>query len=237
MAKFSFDLHIHSCLSPCGDNDMLPSNIVGMAALKELDVIALTDHNSSKNCPAFMALAEAYGITAIPGMEINTSEEVHALCLFKTLSAAMDFDKYVHERLVKVENKTDFFGKQEIVDEDDNIIGIEPFLLINATTIDFYELTDLTAEFGGIMIPAHVDKSANSLISNLGFIPPDSKFSCAEVKHIGILDKLLEKNPFLKNCKIISNSDAHYLGDINEPVNFIEAKTNNIDDIFYALSH
>ena len=96
MHELSYDLHLHSCLSPCGDDDMLPSNIVGMAVVKGLDVIALTDHNTSRNCPAFLELAEAYGILAIPGMELCTSEEVHVVCLFPTLEGAMDFDRYVH---------------------------------------------------------------------------------------------------------------------------------------------
>ena len=95
MVDLSYDLHIHSCLSPCGDDDMTPGNIVGMAAIKGLDVIAVTDHNSCKNCPAVLKLAQEYGVMAIPGMEINTSEEVHAVCLFPELSQAMDFDAYV----------------------------------------------------------------------------------------------------------------------------------------------
>ena len=113
MVKLSYDLHLHSCLSPCGDDDMLPSNIVGMAALKGLDVIAITDHNSCKNCPAVIKLAEAYGVIAIPGMEICTSEEVHVLCLFSTLEKAMAFDEYVHVRIPPFPNDEIIFGKQQ----------------------------------------------------------------------------------------------------------------------------
>ncbi len=237
MIKLSYDLHIHSCLSPCGDDDMLPSNIIGMAALKELDVIAVTDHNSCKNCPAVMRLAEAYGITAIPGMEINTAEEVHALCLFPTLEKAMEFDGYVHSKLPPFPNDEKIFGKQQLADEDDNILGTEPYLLINATEIYFYELYDLVKSYGGVMIPAHIDKSVNSLIANLGFIPPDSRFTAAEIKHIGFKEDIIEKNPYLKKCRIITDSDAHYLEHINEPVNFIEAESKNIGDILYALEN
>ena len=110
-----YDLHIHSCLSPCGDQDMTPANIAGMAAIKGLDVIAVTDHNSCKNCPAVLAAAREYGVLAIPGMEICTQEEVHAVCLFSELEAAMDFDDYVYQRLLPVENRPDIFGKQEII--------------------------------------------------------------------------------------------------------------------------
>ena len=119
MVDLSYDLHIHSCLSPCGDDDMTPGNIVGMAAIKGLDVIAVTDHNSCKNCPAVLKLAQEYGVMAIPGMEINTSEEVHAVCLFPELSQAMDFDAYVYERLMRFPNNEAIFGKQQICDEND----------------------------------------------------------------------------------------------------------------------
>ena len=235
MEHLSYDLHIHSCLSPCGDNDMLPSNIVGMAALKELDVIAVTDHNSCGNCKAVMKLAEAYGIVAIPGMELTTEEEVHVVCLFPELKNAEEFSSYVHSRLMKVENNADIFGDQYFVDEDDKILGTEPLLLINATSIGFDDVYDTAAEYGGVMIPAHIDKSTTSLLSNLGFILPDSKFSCAEVKHIGFMDELAEKHTYLKGCSIINNSDAHYLEDIHEPVNFLDAESRTIPDILKAL--
>lgn len=233
--RLSYDLHIHSCLSPCGDEDMLPSNIVGMAALKELDVIAVTDHNSCGNCPAVMKLAEAYGVTAIPGMELTTEEEVHVVCLFPELDNAMEFDKYVHQCMMPFPNDEDVFGRQLFVDEDDNIIAKEPYLLINATSIDFESVHGLVTKYGGIMIPAHVDKSSTSLLSNLGFIPPDSKFTCAEIKHVGFMDKILDANPYLKSCNIIHDSDAHYLEHIHEPEFFIEAESKSVRDILAAL--
>ena len=161
----TYDLHIHSCLSPCGDNDMTVNNIVNMAALKELDVIALTDHNSSKNCPAFMKVAEEAGIKAIPGMEINTAEEIHAVCLFPTLDAAMDFDSYVFSMLPPVKNKPEIFGDQILVDENDERIGTIDTLIITASGVSLSELPDLMKQYGGIFFPAHVDRSANSLLA------------------------------------------------------------------------
>lgn len=233
--KLSYDLHIHSCLSPCGDEDMLPSNIVGMAALKELDVIAVTDHNTCGNCPAVMKLAEAYGVTAIPGMELTTEEEVHVLCLFPELDNAMAFSEYVHTCMLPFTNDEEVFGRQLFVDEDDNIIGKEPYLLINATSIGFDQVYEKVVKYGGIMIPAHVDKSTTSLLSNLGFIPSDSKFVCAEIKHTGFIDKILDDNPYLKSCNIIHDSDAHYLEHIHEPEFFIEAESKSVKDILNAL--
>jgi PHP family Zn ribbon phosphoesterase len=221
MHKLAYDLHIHSCLSPCGDEDMTPANIVGMAALKELDIIAVTDHNSCKNCPAVLKLAKQQNIIAIPGMELCTLEEVHVLCLFSCLEDALRFDEYVSSKLIKIPNNEKIFGKQEIYDEEEHIIGTEPYLLINATEISFDDLDGLLQEFHGIYIPAHLDKNSNSLLSNLGFIPPDSKFLCAELHDDKKYEEIRRNNPYLSKCNIIVNSDAHSLGVMNEPVHFL----------------
>ncbi|MCI8727708.1 MAG: PHP domain-containing protein [Hungatella sp.] len=235
MAELYYDLHIHSCLSPCGDDDMTPANIVGMSVIKGLDVIAVTDHNSCKNCPAVLAAAEEYGILAIPGMEINTSEEVHAVCLFEELKAAMEFDAYVYERLIPFPNKEEVFGKQQIYDGADQVCGIVPNLLINATDISFDGLWELVRGYGGVMFPAHVDKTANSLIANLGFVPPDSRFVTAEVKDLGKLHKLRKENPYLEGCRIISNSDAHYLEHIHEPELTLHVEEKSVKAVLEAL--
>lgn len=217
MIDLTYDLHIHSCLSPCGDDDMTPANIVGMAAILGLDAIAVTDHNSCKNCAAVLAAAKEYGVLAIPGMEINTSEEIHAVCLFPDLEAAMDFDSYVYERLIPFPNNEAIFGRQLLYDTQDQICGTIPNLLINATEISFDDLWPLVRSYDGVMFPAHVDKSANSLMANLGFIPPDSQFKTAEVKDLKKLHGLKKAHPYLEGCRIISDSDAHYLEHIHEP--------------------
>lgn len=235
MAELYYDLHIHSCLSPCGDDDMTPSNIVGMSVIKGLDVIAVTDHNSCKNCPAVLAAAEEYGILAIPGMEINTSEEVHAVCLFEELKAALEFDAYVYEKLIPFPNKEEIFGKQQIYDASDQVCGIVPNLLINATSISFEGLWELVRGYGGVMFPAHVDKTANSLIANLGFVPPDSRFVTAEVKDLGKLHRLKRENPYLEGCRIISNSDAHYLEHIHEPELTLTVEEKSVKAVIGAL--
>lgn len=218
LRQVTYDLHLHSCLSPCGDEDMTPANIVGMAVVKELDVIALTDHNTCKNCPAFLAAAEAYGVTALPGMELTTSEEVHVVCLFAHLEDAMRFDAYVYEHLLDIKNEEAIFGAQLIMNEEDEITGRVEKLLINATDIAFDEVHALMEQYNGVMIPAHLDKSTTSLLSNLGFIPPDSKFRVAELKNFQSLHRLREQHPYLNDCQVITNSDAHYLQDIHEPL-------------------
>ena len=235
MINLSYDLHLHSCLSPCGDNDMTPANIVGMAALLGLDAIAVTDHNSCKNCPAVLAAAKEYGVLAVPGMEINTSEEVHAVCLFPRLEAAMDFDRLVEEKLMAFPNKEEIFGQQLIYDLDVLICGKFPNLLINATEISFDRLWELVRTFDGVMFPAHVDKTANSLIANLGFIPPDSQFVTAEVKDLKKLHGLKKDHPYLEECRIISNSDAHYLEHIHEPGLTLPVEEKTAEGVVKAL--
>lgn len=229
MVRLAYDLHIHSCLSPCGNDDMTPYNIVAMAALKGLDVIAVTDHNSCKNCPAVLSAAKEYGILAISGMEITTSEEVHAVCLFASLENAMKFDAYVYEHLMPVKNRVDIFGKQEIYDCSDNICGQVENLLINSTDISFDALCELAGAYGGIMFPAHIDKNSNSLISNLGFVPENSAFAAAELANSSGLPELTKRNPYLKQCRILYNSDAHYLEHINEAQHMVE--TDHLIDV------
>lgn len=211
-----YDLHIHSALSPCGDNDMTVNNIVNMALLKGLEVIALTDHNSSKNCPAVMKAAAAAGLTVIPGMEINTSEEIHAVCLFPSLEKAMAFDDYVYRTLPPVPNRPEIFGDQLILNEEDEVIGREEKLLITASGVSFSELPDLMTEFDGIFFPAHVDRSANSLLAILGSVPEDTPFPFYEVYHVGLYDELIKKHPLLAPLPWLHDSDAHYLWDIAE---------------------
>lgn len=221
MEKVCYDLHTHSALSPCGDNEMTVNNLVNMAVLNGIHVLAITDHNSCKNCPAAMKVAEELPITVIPGMELCTSEEVHVVCLFPTLEKAMDFDAYVHERLPKIENRAEIFGEQRILNERDEIIGYEPYLLINATTISIEEVADLVRRFGGVCWPAHIDKSSTSVFSNLGYFSPDWGFSVVEIADRSRIGEFAPKIPGFENMLVLTNSDAHYLWNISEGENFL----------------
>ena len=214
---------------------MTPANIAGMAAVKGLDVIAVTDHNSCRNCAPTMKMAEEYGVIALPGMELCTEEEVHVVCLFPDLYTAMDFDGYVYDKMLKIPNKEKIFGEQLLYNDIDDIIGKEPNLLLCNTSIRFDEVFALTEERNGIMIPAHIDKTTNSLIANLGFIPPDSQFTCAEVKDLNKLSGLLDTHLYLSRCRIISNSDAHYLEHIHEPEHTIDVAGLSAAEITKAL--
>ncbi|MFV0516304.1 MAG: PHP domain-containing protein [Aminipila sp.] len=235
MIELTYDLHIHSCLSPCSNDDMTPQNIVAMSSLKDLDVIAITDHNSCKNCPALMNIAKEYNIVAIPGMELTTLEEVHVLCLFYTLDSALAFDNYVYDRILPIQNNANIFGHQILWDKSDKSVGEISKLLISSTDISIDNLWEILREFNGIMIPAHIDKTSTSIISNLGFIPPDSKFSCVELMDENNLHNLRQLNPYLNKCSVLYSSDAHTLGDISEPKQTISVSERSIQAVLDKL--
>ena len=219
MPELFYDLHIHSCLSPCGDDESTPANIAMLAKMLGLDVAALTDHNSCKNCPAFFEAAKAAELLPIAGMELTTQEEIHVLCLFPELDNAMEFDKYVHERIMPIKNKPEIYGNQLVKNSGDETVDIEEICLINATDIDFYSVKPLVKSYGGIMIPAHIDRKAFSLINSLGGVPSDAGFECVEIKYPEAVENLTLKYPYIGECGVIFDSDAHYLENISMPNN------------------
>lgn len=216
--RYYYDLHIHSCLSPCGDNDMTPDSIAGMGELNGLDIMALTDHNTLKNCPAFFKAAKRHGIIPVAGTELTTAEDIHAVCLFPTLSGAMEFENLLESKRIKIKNRPDIFGEQRITDENDNITGYDDYLLINATSFSLEEVPQAVEKYGGVCFPAHIDRQSNGLLAVLGFFPEKPHFPFAEVNHGEKAAEYAEKY----GKKIITSSDAHYLWDINERGAYIE---------------
>lgn len=221
MNRYYYDLHVHSCLSPCGDDDSTPNNIAGMATLCGLNIVALTDHNTTKNCPAFFAAAKKYGIIPIAGMELTTSEDIHVVCLFETLEDATSFDRYVSSARPLIENRSDIFGKQQILDSEDEIIGEEKYLLINATDISIEDVCSLVREYNGVCYPAHIDRESNGMIAILGDIPPDSEFFYYELHSGERISEFSEKYGISPDRFIVS-SDAHYLTDMRDKDHYFE---------------
>ncbi len=225
--KLFYDFHLHSCLSPCGDNEMTPHNIVNMAKLGGLDIIAVTDHNTCLNCPAALEAGEKAGITLVPGMELCTSEEVHIICLFSNLKRAMDFSAYVGERLPPIKNRPDIFGDQLIMDGNDRIAGHHEQLLMAASSISVSHVVQTVALFDGICYPAHIDRPSYSIISNLGSITPEMGFGAAELTANADLPDLTKQHPILEKMFIVKGSDAHRLADIGDARHTIDLKKNN----------
>lgn len=233
MKKYYYDLHIHSCLSPCGDDDSTPNSIAGMGEINGLMVMALTDHNTVRNCPHFFEAAHRHGIIPIAGMELTTAEEIHVICLFETLQSAQDFEKEIEDKRFKIKNRADIFGNQYECDCEDNIVSQEEFLLSNATAISFDEVPKLVQKFGGVCYPAHIDRDSNSVTAVLGSLPPEYGFKFAELH-----DKL-NKDRFLDTgCEFIISSDAHYLWDISEKENYFllpDDDKNAVKNLFKLL--
>lgn len=228
--KLFYDLHIHSALSPCGDNDMTPNNIVNMSIIKGLDVIAVSDHNSIKNLYSIMEVAKNTELLVIPAMEIETAENIHILALFPDLNSAEIAYNKVYQNLPDVHNDASVFGEQLVMDNIDQIVGEEPKLLVNSIMLDFDDVVKLIRNVGGIAIPAHVDRSSYSVLSNLGAVP-DMDFKYLE------LSKNANEDMYLYlGHKFIRNSDAHYLYDIFEAENSIECNEKTIESFFDALS-
>lgn len=233
MKKLAFDLHLHSCLSPCGSNDMTPANLAGMCALAGLQVVALTDHNTTGNCAAFAQAAARYGLLAIPGMELCTREEVHVVCLFPDLSRADEFCAYVYQRLPGIPNNKKVFGEQLIMDSEDGVLGEETRLLVGATDIGLYDVPELVASFGGFAYPAHIDRPSNSVLSQLGIWDPDLKFTLAEVS-LRCPEDLFSR-PDLQHLRRISACDAHYLDQIPDAYQYMELSEVSIDAVLNWL--
>ena len=221
MRPYYYDLHIHSCLSPCADNDMTPNNIAAMSALKGLQIVALTDHNSCKNCPAFFEVCRKHGIIAVAGMELSTAEDIHLVCLFEELDDAMRFDEEIGKHLMNIDNRPEIFGDQLVLDGNDEQIGIEKKLLISATDLWLGDAVALARSCGAHVHPAHVDRESNGIISILGDIPKEYDFECVEFNDSANIENIRKQYEVARNARHIVSSDAPYLWDINEADNFI----------------
>lgn len=228
--KYYYDLHMHSALSPCGDNDMTPNNIVGMAALKGLSIIALTDHNTGENLPAIQKIAEEAGVLLIPGIEATTAEEIHVLTYFPEVEQAVEFGRVLYDSLPNIRNRTDIFGEQLILDEMDEETGSLEKLLIQATPYTIDDLVKMGREAGGFVLPAHVNKQANSMLQNLGFIPEELEFPALEVSARAPLTGI-----DLEKYRLIYSSDAHVLWDIAEKEHYLNLEECTRDAVFCKI--
>lgn len=215
MSRYFYDLHLHSCLSPCADDDMTPANIAGMAALCGVQLLALTDHNTCGNCGAFLTACRQYGIVGVPGMELTTAEEIHLVCLFPTLEAAEGFDRAVKEHRLPIKNKPAVFGNQLYMDAEDSVLGEEPDLLIPATTLSLEAGTTLAIEHGGAAFPAHIDRPSNGILGILGSLPESPYFPTLELNDAANLEEY-RRQYGLEDRRLLCSSDAHHLWQLRE---------------------
>lgn len=216
LRKYHYDLHIHTCLSPCADPLMTPCNIARMAALKGLEIIAATDHNSSRNCGAVMEAGAREGLLVLPGMELCTRENIHVICLFETLSGALGFSAEIEKLLPDRRNRPEIFGGQTVRNARDEIVGSEERFLLGAADVRFDRAGPLASRFGGAAFPAHADRRAFGAVGVLGSLPPDAGFSSAELSPACGAEAFLKRHGEFGRLLILRNSDAHFLADISE---------------------
>lgn len=231
--KLYYDFHIHSALSPCGDNDMTPNNLINMSIIKGLDAVALTDHNACENVRAAAAVA-GDKIIFIPGMEVETSEEVHIVTLFPTADAAEEMQRILVDSSPFIPNRPEIFGNQYIMDENDEICGEIDRMLVTASGLDIYTVVAAAKDLGGIAYPAHIDRESYSVLSNLGFIPPDLDISAVEITE---KSRTALEGEYSNRYNIITSSDAHYLWDISERNHYIEVSDTSVRGILNAISN
>ena len=216
MPAYGADLHLHSCLSPCGDLLMTPQNIIDRALDLDLDLIAITDHNSAENVEVAVELADQTPLTVFPGMEVETREEVHLLCLFAEVEQVLAWQQQVYDALPEQRNQEEVFGPQVVTDLQDCYAKKVDRLLMTATSFTVEEVVAQVKKLGGVVIPSHVDKNKYSLLASLGFIPPELEIEAVEISTNVTAAEARKQFPQLGDYSLVTNSDAHYLQEIKK---------------------
>jgi hypothetical protein len=235
MNKYRADLHIHTVLSPCGDLEMSPANIIAKAREKGLDIIGITDHNTTRHCKLIRKLAKSAVIFVLMGAEVTTREEVHCLTFSENDDQLSEFQDYLEKHLPPIPNNIEKFGYQVVVDEDEQIIDEIEFLLISALDQSIDQVEQKVHSLGGIFIPAHIDRPSYSIISQLGFIPAGILIDGIE---ISANCKIASVIPFLEEQAeqtVIRNSDAHYIKNIGNAFSIFELEHRTFSEIKLAL--
>lgn len=231
---FRAELHVHTVLSPCADVEMIPPFIIETAIDHGINLIAITDHNASANIEAVQQAANGTGITILPGMELQTREEVHLLALFDTIRQVKAFQKIVDEHLPSQQNDPEHFGEQFVVDSTGDFIRREERLLINSTRIDLNQAVNNIHELDGLAIPAHINRKAFGLLEVLGFLPPEVAFDAVEVSRHVDIRKFLESQKIPIRLPVIQSGDVHRLDEFMGR-NYFEIETPTINEISMAL--
>jgi len=236
MNEFRVDLHIHTVLSPCADLEMTPANIVERAKNTGLQIIGITDHNSTKNALLVKRLAEKEGIYVLTGAEVTTKEEVHCLAFFEFEDQLNQFQQFLDEQITIIPNPDGHFGYQPVVDENAQILELIPNYLAAALKSGINEVQQKVESLDGIFIPAHVDRPVNGLFSQLGFVPPELKFHALGISGLSS-EKDVRKHYVLDaGIALIRNSDAHYLQQIGEIYTRFWMEEINYSEIKMALN-
>ncbi|HHW41857.1 MAG TPA: PHP domain-containing protein [Syntrophomonadaceae bacterium] len=217
MLTITADLHIHTALSPCAEKEMTPQAVLAQAAANGLQMIAITDHNTAMNTVSFCEAAAGGTIFVVPGMEVQTREEVHMVCLFSTPQEALAWQEYIYKHLPPAKNNERVFGVQQILNKKGEVVGIEDRLLLTSTDLSIEEVVNEMNTRHGICYPAHVDRPAFSIIGSLGFIPHDLAIPAVEISRNINRERAVAKFPFIDRYPLLGSSDAHRLAEISQP--------------------
>ncbi len=236
MNRYRADLHVHTVLSPCGDLDMSPANIVEAATRKRVDILGITDHNSTRHGELIKRLAEKEGIFVLCGAEVTTREEIHCLAFFENNDILKEFQEYLEGLMGTVRNQPELFGYQVVVDEKERIIEEVDKLLISAIDASLEQVEEKVHSLGGIFIPAHIDRPSYSLLSQLGFVPPGLKADALEISGRTTRDEMLNRFPDLAGYTFIGSSDAHHPGQLGTRTTVFEMETRSFGEIRLALA-
>lgn len=211
MQTFRAELHVHTVLSPCAEVEMIPPLIITEAQDRGINLLAITDHNASANVSAVQKAALGSGITVLPGMEVQTQEEVHVLCLFDRLDQLEAWQKRIDACLPAIVNTPEFFGEQFVVDETGDFLRHENRLLLTSTSLSIEEIFQEVGELEGLAIPAHVNRKAFGLIEVLGFVPPDLHIEALEISRHLLPNKAEKVLPQLRGYPLVQGGDVHRL--------------------------
>lgn len=236
MKIYRADLHIHSLLSPCGDLNMSPFNIISEALRMELDIIGITDHNSARQTSLIARMGNEKGLFVLQGAEVTTKEEVHCLVFFENSYSLGIFQKYIDDNLPEIPNDPLLFGDQVVVDENEEIIFTEERLLTNATNITIRELEIFVHSHNGIFIPAHIDRMKNSIYSQLGFLPDDLKADALEISAKSSPAKFAATHAEINSYPLVTDSDAHFPEQIGRVFNLFQLENASFEEIKMALA-
>lgn len=236
MNKYKADIHIHTVLSPCGDVEMSPMNIINKALEKGLDIIGITDHNSTLNCRVIAEAAADQGIFVMCGAEVTTQEEVHCLAFFENPEKLQEFQLYLEAYLPQVPNQAEKFGHQLVVDEKEQVLAEVDCLLILGISRSLEQVEKKVHSLGGLFIAAHADKKSYSVLSQLGFFPDDVHFDAVEVAFPERLTASEHKMLSALNVPLITNSDAHYIHLLGNSGFNMELETRSFEEIRKAFA-
>ncbi len=235
MRTFRIDLHIHTLLSPCGDLEMSPANIVSLACQRGLDIIGITDHNTTKQCELVWKLAQKTNLTVFPGCEMTSREEVHCLGLFEDFDALRIFQDYLDQHLTIIPHNAELFGYQVLVDENEDILEKLDYYLGASLDVSIEEVEHKVHELSGIFIPAHIDRPRNSLFSQLGFFPPELRVDALQISKLAEEETIRDKYKINQNTTIVKFSDTHFPADLGKIYTNFEMENATFSEIKKAL--